>query len=90
LNGIWVIAADRGRLLCQIDSHRAPGNAPPAADTSAGAELLPPGSQFMPHPVTVATANGMPVGAGCGAGKLVGETGFPTARARGFPGGEIA
>src|SRR6266540_1282854 len=49
---------DRGDLLGEVDPHRTPGDAAPAADTSGGSELVDPGRQLVREPLPVARARG--------------------------------
>src|SRR5512133_389946 len=54
-----VVGADRCRLLGDVDGHRAPCDAAPAADAARGAELVDPGRELVGHPLPVARAPGL-------------------------------
>ena len=47
-------AGDDRQLLADVDADRAPGDAPPAADAAARAELVPPGRELVGQPLAVA------------------------------------
>src|SRR6266508_4752012 len=47
---------NRGDLLGEVDPHRTPGDAAPAADASGGSELVDPGRQLVREPLPVARA----------------------------------
>ena len=48
------LRSDGGRLLGEVDPHRAPGDAAAAADATRGVELVPPGRQLVGQPLAVA------------------------------------
>src|SRR6478735_3489539 len=50
------LAADRGRLLRDVDPDRAPRDASAAADAAARAELVVPRGELVGHPLAVAGA----------------------------------
>src|SRR3990170_6623912 len=60
--------ADGPHLFCNVDPHRAPGDASPAPDTTRGAELVNPGRYLVRHPLAVSglvrAANAAPMDVG--------------------------
>src|SRR5450755_162881 len=52
--GSLLAISNRARLLGEVDPHRAPGDASPAADTPRRTELVPPAGQLVSHPLAVA------------------------------------
>src|SRR3954451_5099849 len=45
---------DLRNLFGDVDRHRAPGDAAPAADAARGAELVDPGGELVGHPLAIA------------------------------------
>src|SRR3954469_22364403 len=83
------VCTDRRRLLGDVDRHRAPGDAAPAADAAGRAELVDPGRELVRHPLAVARARGAPYPAAVHVGVLEREARFPHARALARLAGEI-
>src|SRR4249920_2970169 len=82
--------ADRAHLLCDIDSDRAPGDAPPAPDTTRTSELIDPGGEFVRHPLAIAGLWRRSHAAAMNVRKLLRETGVPPAPPLGVIAGHIA
>src|SRR6266508_3391295 len=65
--------ADRRRLLGDVDRHRAPGNAAPAADAARGPELVDPGGELVGHPLAIARGRRVADAAAMDVGVVEGE-----------------
>src|ERR1035437_5645177 len=71
-------------FLRNVDSHRAPGNAAPAAHTSRSAELVDPRRQLVGHPLAVTSFAGSADAASVDIGKTLREARIQTAPALGM------
>ena len=61
----------------QINSHRAPGDASPTADTPVNFKLIPPRTQLVPQPVAIATPDGISSGTAHGVSELMRKARLP-------------
>src|SRR5215211_8945379 len=82
--------ADRGGLLGDVDRHRAPGDAAPAADAAGGPELVDPGGELVGHPLAVARGRRVADAAAVDVGVIQGEAGVPAPHPLGLLPGEVA
>ena len=73
----WIFFAQAFGFLGYVDAHRTPGDASSASDATARVELIPPGAEFVTHPMPVSSANCVAFGTCMSISKFVGETRFP-------------
>src|ERR1035437_1881929 len=77
-------------ILGDVDTHRAPGYATTAANTSRTAELVDPGGQLVSHPLAIACFGGGSDTASVNIGKALCEAGIPAAPAFGVISGNAS
>src|ERR1039457_3397665 len=77
-------------LLGDVDTHRAPGYATTAANTSRTAQLVDPGGQLVSHPLAIACFGGGSDTASVNIGKALCEAGIPAAPAFGVIPGNVS
>src|SRR5919202_5134321 len=87
--GAHVGGADGRRLLGDVDRHRAPGDAAPAAHAARRAELVDPGGQLVGHPLAVAGTAAGADAAAVDVGVLEVEAGVPAPGALGLLAREV-
>src|SRR5215472_2283734 len=54
------LSRELGRFLGDVDAHRAPGDAPAAANAARSAELIVPGAQLVGDPLAIAAGTRSP------------------------------
>src|SRR5208337_364655 len=81
---------DGANLLCDINAHRAPGDATAATHAARAAKLVHPGGQLVGHPLPVARLGGAADTAAVNVGKILRKTGVPFSPALGVRAGHIA
>src|SRR5690242_19366268 len=75
--GVRCFRPQRRDLFGDVDAHRAPHDAPPAADAARAAELVVPGAQLVGEPLPVPAAGGVADRAAVDVGEVQVEAGGP-------------
>src|SRR4051794_3910516 len=88
-SSVRIALSDRARFFRDVDAHRAPGDAAPAADAARAAELVDPRGELVRHPLAIAGAGRRPHRTPVDVRVVDGEAGVPTLPALDALTGEI-